>query len=110
MTIAKLEQKLLEKLDAGLLDGVCGKDVKWSVDNAICRKMIVRGIPYYIAFADNAEYCSKVMSIEQYFETDEMRLWFIKMHGWEMDDPDAKEYSHPTEIMYTKHWIDDEDD
>ena len=50
------------------------------------------------------------MSIEQYFETDEMRLWFIKMHGWEMDDLDAKEYCEPTHVMYTKHWIDDEDD
>ena len=47
MTIAKLEQRLLEKLDAGLLDGVCGKDIKWSGDNAICRRMIVGGIPYY---------------------------------------------------------------
>lgn len=110
MTIAKLEKKLLEKLDAGLLDGVCGKDTKWTMDNAICRKMIIRGIPCFITFPDNAEHCGKMLRIEQYYETDEMRLWFIKRHGWEMDDPDAKEYSHPTEIMYTKHWIDDEDD
>ena len=76
-TIA-LEKKLLEKLANGQLDGFTLPDLQWKSDGLICRRMIVGGIPYYISFMKKPEYGRASFAIEQYYETDEMKLWFLK--------------------------------
>ncbi len=93
MEITALEKKLLEKLKQGLLDGFVLPDIQWKSDGLICRRMIVGGIPYYISFMEKTERGRVSFVIDQYYETDEMKLWFIKMNGYLMSDPDAIDYS-----------------
>lgn len=87
------EKKLLEKLEKGLLDGFILPDLQWKSDGLICRRMIVGGIPYYISFMEKPEYGRASFVIEQYYETDEMKLWFLKQNGHLMSDSDVIEYS-----------------
>ena len=89
------EKKLLEKLASGQLDGFILPDLHWKSDGEICRRMIVGGIPYYIRFLENTDFGSATFIVNQYYETDEMRLWFLKQNGHLMSDPDAIEYSRP---------------
>ena len=93
MEITALEKKLLEKLKQGLLDGFVLPDIQWKSDGMICRRMIVGGIPYYISFLEKPEYGRVSFVIDQYYETDEMKLWFLKMNGHLMKDQDVIEYS-----------------
>ena len=93
MDITEQEKKLLEKLKRGLLDGFVLPDLQWKSDGLICRRMIVGGIPYYISFRENLDYGNVSFVIEQYHETDEMKLWFLKMNGHLMSDPEVIEYS-----------------
>ena len=93
MEITAQEKKLLEKLEQGLLDGFVLPDIQWKSDGMICRRMIVGGIPYYISFMEKTEHGRVSFVIDQYYETDEMKLWFLKMNGHLMGDPDAVEYS-----------------
>ena len=89
------EKKLLEKLASGQLDGFISPDLHWKSDGEICRRMIVGGIPYYISFLEKTEFGSATFIVNQYYETDEMKLWFLKQNGHLMSDPDAIEYSRP---------------
>lgn len=93
METTAIEKKLLEKLANGQLDGFILPDLQWKSDGLICRRMIVGGIPYYISFMENPEYGRVSFVIEQYYETDEMKLWFLKMNGHLMSDVDVIEYS-----------------
>lgn len=93
MEITKQEKDLLEKLEKGLLDGFILPDIQWKSDGLICRRMIVGGIPYYISFMEKPSYGNVAFVIEQYYETDEMKLWFLKQNGDKMTDPDVIEYS-----------------
>lgn len=93
MKITALEKKLLEKLEKGLLDGSLPYDIEWRRDGVVCRKMIVRGIPYFICFKPKPDYGNEVFVVAQHYETDEMKLWFLKQNGWQMQDPDVVEYS-----------------
>lgn len=93
MEITALEKKLLEKLEQGLLDGFVLPDIQWKSDGMICRRMIVGGIPYYISFMKETEHGRVSFVIDQYYETDEMKLWFLKMNGHLMSDRDVIEYS-----------------
>ena len=93
METTALEKKLLEKLASGQLDGFILPDLQWKSDGLICRRMIVGGIPYYISFMEKPEYGRVPFVIEQYYETDEMKLWFLKQNGHLMKDPDVIEYS-----------------
>lgn len=95
METTVLEKKLLEKLANGHLDGFISPDLHWKSDGLICRRMIVGGIPYYISFMEKPEYGRIPFIIEQYYETDEMKLWFLKQNGHLMSDPDVHEYSRP---------------
>lgn len=94
MKMTVLEKKLLEKLDSGLLDGFLPGDIKWSSDGVICRRMILRGIPYFICFMPKPDYGNTTFTVAQHYETDEMRLLFLKRHGDDIEDPDVKEYSN----------------
>ena len=93
METTALEKKLLEKLANGQLDGFILPDLQWKSDGLICRRMIVGGIPYYISFVGKPEYGCASFVIEQYYETDEMKLWFLKQNGHLMSDSDVIEYS-----------------
>ena len=93
MEITKQEKDLLEKLEKGLLDGFILPDIQWKSDGLICRRMIVGGIPYYISFMEKPSFGNVAFVIEQYYETDEMKLWFLKQNGDKMTDPDVIEYS-----------------
>lgn len=93
MEVTELEQKLLDKLKQGLLDGFVLPDLQWKSDGLICRRMIVGGIPYYISFMEKPTRGNIAFIIEQYYETDEMKLWFLKRNGYLMSDPDVIEYS-----------------
>jgi len=90
--LTQLEEKLLNKLQQGLLDGFISPDLHWKSDGLICRRMIVGGIPYFISFNETPESGNVSFTIEQYYETDEMKLWFLKMNGRLMNDPDVLEY------------------
>ena len=93
METTALEKKLLEKLVTGQLDGFILPDLHWKSDDLICRRMIVGGIPYYISFMEKPAYGNSSFIIDQYYETDEMKLWFLKQNGHLMSDPDVIEYS-----------------
>ena len=93
METTALEKRLLEKLANGQLDGFILPDLHWKSDGEICRRMIVGGIPYYISFLENKEFGSVTFIVDQYYETDEMKLWFLKQNGQLMSDPDVIEYS-----------------
>ena len=95
MKMTALEKKLLEKLENGMLDGFILPDLQWKSDGLICRRMIVGGIPYYISFMEKPVYGNVSFIIDQYYETDEMKLWFLKQNGHLMNDPDVIEYSRP---------------
>lgn len=94
MEMTVQEKKLLEKLEKGLLDGFILPDLQWKSDGLICRRMIVGGIPYYISFMEKPAHGNASFIIEQYYKTDEMKLWFLKMNGHLMGDPVVVEYSH----------------
>ena len=93
MEKTELEKKLLEKLKRGLLDGFIMPDLQWKSDGLICRRMIIGGIPYYISFKENLDHGNASFVINQYYETDEMKLWFLKQNGHQMSDPDVIAYS-----------------
>ena len=87
------EKRLLERLAQGTLDGFVLPDIQWKSDGLICRRMIIGGIPYYISFMEKPAYKNVAFVIEQYYETDEMKLWFLKQNGDKMSDPDVIEYA-----------------
>ena len=93
MKMTALEKKLLEKLENGLLDGFILPDLHWKSNGLICRRMIVGGIPYYISFMEKPERGNVTFIVDQYYETDEMKLWFLKQNGQMTNDPDVIEYS-----------------
>ena len=93
MEMTALEKKLLDKLEKGLLDGFILPDLQWKSDGMICRRMIVGGIPYYISFLEKPSLGNRTFIVDQYYETDEMKLWFLKQNGHLMSDPEVKEYS-----------------
>ena len=101
MNFSKLEIKLLNKLNNGLLNGVIGRDYKSRSEKYIIyRNVIEDGTPKSIrlktdvAFFDSVDnvFVSSVESIIS-FETDDEKLTFIQKYGWLMDDPDAQFYS-----------------
>ncbi len=98
MQISEIEQKLLDKLKKGLLDGVIPGDFHWKAQGRVCRMIIVGGIPYYISFMEQPDASNMTFVVEQHYETDEMKLWFLKMHGWAMNDPEVLEYSRPIKL------------
>lgn len=93
MEITAQEKILLEKLEQGTLDGFILPDIHWRSDSMICRRMIVGGVPYFISFMEKPDCGRAPFVIDQYYETDEMKLWFLKINGHQMSDPDVLEYS-----------------
>ena len=95
MEMTALEKRLIEKLDQGLLDGILPQEIHWHRDGVICRMMILRGIPYYICYMPKPDYGNSTFTVAQHYETNEMRLWFLKRNGGSIEDPDVQEYCRP---------------
>ena len=95
MMLSELEKKILEKLEKGLLDGIVSSDYHIKADHRVYRKMIAGGIPYFINFPENEAPSEDNTIVDGHFESTEMKLWFLYIHGWKMNDPDVIEYSWP---------------
>lgn len=54
--------------------------------------MIEGGISYFIIFPENKKPSEENVVVDGHFETTEMILWFLYIHGWKMNDPDVIEY------------------
>lgn len=93
MQLSEREKKLLEKLENRELDGIIPGEDTWNSMCCVCRKIILNGIPCFISISTSPYRCYPKVVLEQYYETDEMKLWFLKMHGKSMSDPDVVEYS-----------------
>ena len=65
----EMETHLLGRLKDGLLDGLVGKGFDMGV------------------------LTSHALIVEKEFETDEGKLWFLRNHGWKMEDVHAQLYS-----------------
>ena len=98
MQLSEKEKKLLKKLESRELDGIIPGEDTWKSMCCICRKIILNGIPCFISISTSHFRCYPKVVVEQYYETDEMKLWFLKMHGKSMSDPDVVEYSHMEEV------------
>ena len=93
MQLSQREKRLLEKLENKELDGILPGGIKWESRRCMCRKIIIDGIPCFISIDVGPGRCYPKVILEQYYETDEMKLWFLKNHGCGMSDPDVVEYS-----------------
>ena len=85
-----LEDILLRKLENGFLDGVVGRD--GVLGEITHRAVIIDGIPYLVTFPTAVGFKKDVTVAEYEVHTDEGKLWFLRNHGWKMQDPDAIRY------------------
>ena len=86
------EQRLLEKLASGSLDGRVGDEREYREYRSIyCGMLIKDGIP--ISYRQDAPSGSEKERLENTFETDETKLEFLRRYGWLMEDKDVKAYS-----------------
>ena len=92
MKFTEKEEKLLEKMKKGELDGILAYDHHWASRGQVCKTVILDGIPCFISIVDPQCDCYPRVAVEQYYETDEMKLWFLKLHGWKLDDPEVRDY------------------
>lgn len=99
MRLSEREKRLLEKLANKELDGIIPGDLQWVSRRCVCRKVILDGIPCFISIDTGPGRCYPKVILEQYYETDEMKLWFLKNHGRGMSDPDVVEYSRLWNMM-----------
>jgi len=87
-----LEWQVLQRLREGLMDGVVGHESTFG--DMTRRKFIEDGRPFFSKYPANTKPTKDTLIIEKEFETDEGKLWFIRNHGWVMDDVYACLYSH----------------
>lgn len=99
MRLSEREKRLLEKLENKELDGIIPGDIRWTSRRSVCHKIILDGIPCFISIDTGPGRCYPKVILEQYYETDEMKLWFLKHHGHGMSDPDVVEYSRLWNMM-----------
>lgn len=99
MMLSEREKRLLEKLESKQLDGILPGEIPWTSRRCVCRKIIIDGIPCFISIDVGPGRCYPKIVLEQYYETDEMKLWFLKNHGRGMSDPDVVEYSRLWDLM-----------
>ena len=87
-----LELKVLQRLREGLMDGVVGHENTFG--DMTRRRFIKDGRPFLSKYPANTDPTEDTLIIEKEFETDEGKLWFIRNHGWVMNDVYACLYSH----------------
>lgn len=93
MIIRDLEEIVLRKLEAGLLDGIVDKDIYNGNEDRLYRKMIVNGTPWFFNFPEDEQPTKENVVVDGHWETREMKLFFLSLYGKYMNDPDAIEYS-----------------
>lgn len=87
-----LERTVLQRLNDGLLDGIVGKEC--TLGKTTTRIFIENGRPCISKYPANTVPARDTLVIEKEFETEEGKLWFIRNHGWVMDDVYACLYSY----------------
>ena len=92
---------LLKKLSDGALNGMVGDErIFREYKNVYCGKYIIDGVP--VLYKQNEPL--KMLTLkkkdfiiaireEEYFDSDEKKLEFLKKYGWLIDDDDVKKYS-----------------
>jgi len=86
-----MEKSLLERLSSGLLDGLIGGGFNKGVLTS--QALIQDGRPMLVQYLTEKGPVKEAMVIEKEFETDEGKLWFLRNHGWKMEDVYAQLYS-----------------
>lgn len=87
----ELELQVLQRLRDGLLDGILRE---FTLGETTTRIYIAEGRPIISEYLANTSPTKDTLILEKEFETDEGKLWFIRNHGWTMDDVYACLYSH----------------
>lgn len=87
----EMEKQLLERLDSGLLDGVIGSG--FNMGTLTSCALIENGKPMLVKYLTEKGPVKDAMIIEKEFETVEGKLWFLRNHGWKMEDVYAQLYS-----------------
>ena len=95
------EQRLLEKLSAGALDGMVGNErVYGTYKSVYYGKYIKDGVPVSYRQGESSRFFNGKENEtipgarqEEHFDTDDRKLEFLQKYGWLMDDEDVKTYS-----------------
>ena len=95
------EQHLLDKLAAGVLDGVVGDERKFrEYKSILCGIYIKDGVPVTYresepkhAFNGKGHERISESRKEEHYDTDDRKLEFLQRYGWLIQDTDAKTYS-----------------
>lgn len=87
----EMEVQLLNRLKSGLLDGLIGGG--FNMGTLTSHALIEDGRPMLIKYLSEKGPIKEAMIIEKEFETDEGKLWFLRNHGWKMEDVHAQLYS-----------------
>ena len=95
MTKEQLEEIILQKLNAGKLDGQVGGD--FPALKATYRRLIRNGVPLH-----NSVRPDEPEVVERKCETTEEKLEFLCSAGWMMDDSDVNLYSRLYKIPLHK--------
>ena len=85
------EKELLKRLEAGLMDGMIGEGFE-NVD-LTSQAMIKDGRPMLVKYLTEKGPVEGATIIEKEFLTNEGKLWFLRNHGWKMEDVHAQLYS-----------------
>ena len=87
----EMEAQLLDRLKGGLLDGLVGSG--FNMGTLTSRACIENGRPMLIKYLSEKGPIKDAVIVEKEFETDEGKLWFLRNHGWKMEDVYAQLYS-----------------
>ena len=88
----EMEISLLGRLKDGLLDGLIGSG--FNMGTLTSHALIENGRPMLVKYLSEKGPIKDAMIVEKEFETDEGKLWFLRNHGWKMEDVYAQLYSH----------------
>lgn len=94
---SSMEKQLLERLNNGLLDGLIGSG--FNMGTLTSHALIENGRPMLVKYLTEKGPVKEAMVVEKEFETDEGKLWFLRNHGWKMEDVHAQLYSR----IYKRH-------
>ena len=100
MVISNEEQRLLQKLASGVLDGFVGDDLTTTGGSTVWMA-IKNGIPVRFKQGPGGRFFNNkenerfegVMHTLQEWATDEQKLEFLRKFGWLMIDDEVKAYS-----------------
>lgn len=87
----EMEISLLGRLKDGLLDGLIGSG--FNMGTLTSHALIENGRPMLVKYLSEKGPIKDAMIVEKEFETDEGKLWFLRNHGWKMEDVYAQLYS-----------------